>query len=77
MWRFPKSGLFYDKNLDLHFNYPVEMRTLDSASDMETGHRNIFGMPGDTDPEHREAKRCMKVLLDARSAGGKCTEAKR
>jgi hypothetical protein len=61
----PKPGLFYDKSLDLHFNYPVEMRTLDSAADMEIGHRNIFGMPGDADPEHQEAKRCMKILLDA------------
>jgi len=60
----PKPGLFYEKDLDLHFNYPVEMRTLDAASDMELGHRNIFGMPGDTDPEHREAIRCTRFVLD-------------
>jgi hypothetical protein len=61
----PQSGVFYDKNLDLHFNYPVEMRTLDAASDMETGHRNIYGMSGDADSEHQEAKRCMNILFDA------------
>jgi hypothetical protein len=59
------SGKFYDKEMDLHFNYPVEMKLLDGASDMEIGHRNIFGMPGDTDPEHQQAERCMKILLDA------------
>jgi len=59
-----KPGSFYDKNLDVHSNYPVEMRMLDSDCDMETGHRNVFGMPGETDPEHQEAKRCMKILLD-------------
>jgi hypothetical protein len=58
-------GMFYDKELDLHFNYPVEMRALDAATDMEIGHRNIFGVSGDNDPEHQEAKRCMHVLLDA------------
>jgi hypothetical protein len=60
-----KPGMFYDKELDLHFNYPVEMRALDAATDMEIGHRNIFGVSGDNDPEHQEAKRCMHVLLDA------------
>ena len=25
-----KPGIFYDKDLDLSFNYPVEMRTLDA-----------------------------------------------
>jgi hypothetical protein len=60
-----KPGTFYDKELDLHFNYPVEMRALDAATDMEIGHRNIFGVSGDNDPEHQEAKRCMHVLLDA------------
>jgi len=59
------SGKFYDKEMDLHFNYPVEMKLLDGASDMEIGHRNIFGMPGDTDPEHQQAERCMKILVDA------------
>jgi len=58
-------GMFYDKELDLHFNYPVEMRALDAATDMEVGHRNIFGVSGDNDPGHQEAKRCMHVLLDA------------
>lgn len=58
-------GEFYDKEMDLHFNYPVEMKLLDGASDMEIGHRNIFGMPGDTDPEHQQAERCMRILLDA------------
>jgi hypothetical protein len=60
-----KPGMFYDKELDLHFNYPVEMRALDAATDMEIGHRNIFGVSGENDPEHQEAKRCMRVLLDA------------
>jgi hypothetical protein len=59
------SGKFYDKEMDLHFNYPIEMKLLDGASDMESGHRNIFGMPGDTDPEHQQAERCMRILLDA------------
>jgi hypothetical protein len=58
-------GLFYDATLDLHFNYPVEMRKLDAEADIEIGHRNIFGMPGYTDPEHQEAKRCMKIFFDA------------
>jgi len=60
-----KPGVFYDKSLDLYFNYPVEMRTLDMAAEMETGHLNIYGVSGDNDPEHQEAKRCIHGLLDA------------
>jgi hypothetical protein len=60
-----KPGIFYDKQLDLSFNYPVEMRTLDMAAEMESGHENIFGTSGDADPEHQEAKRCTHPLLDA------------
>jgi hypothetical protein len=60
-----KPGVFYDKTLDLSFNYPVEMRTLDMTADMETGHSNIYGNSGQNDKEHQEAKRCMRPLLDA------------
>lgn len=60
-----KPGEFYDKDLDLHFNYPVEMQTLDFTADMESGHRNIYGVSGADDPEHQEAKRCVQPLLDA------------
>ena len=60
-----KPGMFYDKQLDLSFNYPVEMCTLDMAAEMESGHKNIFGTSGDADPKHQEAKRCTHPLLDA------------
>jgi len=60
----PNPGAFYDKELDLHFNYPVEMRILDFAADMESGHQNIHGVTGENDPEHQEAKRCFRPLLD-------------
>ena len=60
-----KPGEFYDKDLDLHFNYPVEMRIVDAAAAMEAGHQNIYGVSGAGDPEHQEAKRCVRVLLDA------------
>jgi len=60
-----ESGKFYDKEMDLRFNYPVEMRTLDMVADMEAGHMNIYGSSGDSDPEHREARRCIRPLLDA------------
>jgi hypothetical protein len=59
-----KIGQFSDKNLDVYFNYPVEMRALDGRSEMESGHFNIFGSSGENDPEHQEAKRCIKPLLD-------------
>lgn len=59
-----KPGVFYDKDLDLSFNYPVEMRTLDAFAEMDSGHMNLYGTPGDADPEHREAKRCVRPLLD-------------
>jgi len=61
----PKPGEFYDKGLDLYFNYPVEMRTLDGRAEMESGHQNIYGVSGINDPEHQEAKRCIRPLLDA------------
>lgn len=60
-----KPGEFYDKELDLHFNYPVEMRTLDFSAEMESGHQNIYGVSGENDPEHQKAKRCVRPLLDA------------
>jgi hypothetical protein len=60
-----KPGEFYDKDLDLHFNYPVEMRTLDFSSEMESGHQNIYGVSGENDPEHQKAKHCVRPLLDA------------
>lgn len=59
-----QPGVFYDKELDLAFNYPIEMRALDMRADMDSGHLNVFGVPGDNDPEHKEAKRCMRPLLD-------------
>lgn len=68
------SGKFYDKEMDLHFNYPIEMKLLDAASDMEIGHHNIFGMSGDTDPEHQQAERCMKILLDVCLAADKAPQ---
>ena len=60
-----KPGIFYDKSMNLYFNYPVEMRTLDMAAEMESGHLNVYGVSGDNDPEHQEAKRCIHPLLDA------------
>ena len=60
-----ENGKFYDKNLDLSFNYPVEMRAVDMIADMEAGHMNLYGSSGDNDPEHREARRCVHPLLDA------------
>ncbi len=60
-----KPGIFYDKDLDVHFTYTVEMRALDASADMESGHQNIFGTPGDDDPEHQQAKKCIRPLLDA------------
>jgi len=61
----PKAGEFYAKDLDLHFNYPVEMRTLDARADMESGHQNVYGVSGNFDPEHQETLRCTRPLLDA------------
>jgi hypothetical protein len=60
----PEPGKFYDEQLDLHFNYPVEMRVLDANADIESGHQNIYGAPGGNDPEHQESIRCMRPLLD-------------
>jgi hypothetical protein len=59
-----RPGEFYDKVLDLHFNYPVEMHVLDFGADMESGHQNIYGVSGESDPEHQEARRCVRPLLD-------------
>jgi hypothetical protein len=61
----PMPGMFYDKELDLHFNYPVEMQALDASAEMESGHQNIYGVSGENDPEHAQAKRCLRPLLDA------------
>ena len=60
-----KPGEIYVSDLDLRFNYPVEMRALDARADMESGHMNIYGTSGENDPEHAEAKRCIRPLLDA------------
>jgi len=59
-----KSGEFFDKDIDIHFNYPVEMQILDAAQDMESGHFNLYGASADNDPEHQQAKRCVRPLLD-------------
>lgn len=59
-----KPGEFYDKELDLHFNYPIEMQVLDANTAMERGHKEIYGVSGDNDPEHQEAKHCVRPLLD-------------
>jgi hypothetical protein len=61
----PSAGIFYDQEIDLHFNYPVEMMPLNGDSEMESGHLNIFGTSVDHDPEHLQAKRCMRPLLVA------------
>ncbi len=58
------AGTFYDKHLDVHFNYPVEMQIYDAKAAIESGHEAIYGAPGNTDPEHREAMKCMRPLLD-------------
>lgn len=58
-------GEFYDKGLDLHFNYPVEMHILDANADMESGHQSVYGVSGENDPEHQKAKRCVRPFLDA------------
>jgi hypothetical protein len=68
------AGKFYDQALDLHFNYPIEMRVLDADADMESGHINIFGAPGDTDPEHIKSKQCTRTLLDAQLSEGYAPE---
>jgi len=60
----PKPGEFYDKQLDLHFDHPVEMRTLDASADLESGHQNLYVSSGGDDPEHQAALRCMRPLLD-------------
>jgi hypothetical protein len=60
-----KPGEFYDKGLDLHFNYPVEMHVLDATADMESGHQSVYGVSGENDPEHQKAKRCVRPLIDA------------
>jgi hypothetical protein len=59
-----KPGTFYDQGLNFHFNYPEEMRTLDGNAEMESGHENIYGTSGNIDPEHLQAKRCTRFLLD-------------
>ena len=59
------AGRFYAKDLDLHFNYPVEMQALDAQSEIERGHLKIYGAPGESDPEHQEVKRCLRPLLYA------------
>lgn len=58
----PRPGTFYDKNLDLHFNYPVEMQTVDASTAL--GFRRE-GIPGDSDPERQEAMRCARPLVAA------------
>lgn len=60
-----KPGELYDKGVDLHFNYPVEMSTLDTSAEMERGHKNLFGTSGENDPEHQKAKSCVRYILDA------------
>ncbi len=59
-------GELYDKELQFRFRYPVEMQVLDSAAEMESGHRQIYGLSGDNDPEHQQAKHCIRPLLDAK-----------
>jgi hypothetical protein len=61
----PNPGMFYDRELDVHFNYPVEMQVLDAGVEMENGHLNIYGVSGENDPEHQQAKRCTRLLVDA------------
>jgi hypothetical protein len=58
-------GEFYDKELDLHFNYPVEMDLVDWATAMESGHLAIYGVSGAGDPEHEQARKCVRPLLSA------------
>ena len=60
----PRPGTFYDKNLDLHFNYPVEMQAVDASAAIELGHEDIYGASGENKPEHQEAIHCARPLLD-------------
>jgi hypothetical protein len=60
-----KPGEFYDKELDLHFHYPIEMRTLDASAEKEHGHQDLSGVSGANDPEQVDAKRCERPLLEA------------
>lgn len=69
-----KPGEFYNKELDLHFNYPVEMQTFDTKTEMELGHQNIYGDSGANDLEHQEAKKCMRPLLDAKLPEDKASQ---
>jgi hypothetical protein len=61
----PAPGEFYDKELNLHFNYPVEMDLVDWTAAMESGHLAIYGASGTGDPEHEQAKKCVRPLLSA------------
>jgi len=60
-----KPGEFYDKELNLHFHYPIEMRTLDANAEKERGHQDVSSVSGANDPEQVEAKRCERPLLEA------------
>jgi len=60
-----KPGEFFDKELDLHFNYPVEMQPVDAVAEMGKGHQTVYGDSGENDAEHQQAKRCVKFLIDA------------
>ena len=60
-----KPGEFYDKELDLHFHYPLEMRTVHASAAMERGHQNISDASGANDRDHVEPEACDRPLLNA------------
>lgn len=70
----PRPGILYDKDLDLHFNYPVEMHAVNANAAVELGHESIYGVSGDDDPVHQEAIRCARPLLNADLAEDKAPQ---
>lgn len=69
-----EAGIFYDKDLDLRFEYPVEMRTEDPLEEMRRGQRNVYGVSAKNDPEHQQAERCMLPLFYAELSGDKAPQ---
>ena len=59
-----KPGEFYSQDLELHFNYPVEMNAEDPNEVIERGHRAVYGVPSAGDPDHAAGMKCVRTLLD-------------
>ena len=59
-----EPGRFYDKDLDIHFNYPVEMEVRDAAADMAYSHIALDGKPGDSSLSIQQDDHCFRSLLN-------------